>query len=71
MDLILTEYSNMPPWNHAWRFVSRQLLALCEDSFNILRDCLSGAPLLVFPDFNKPFILDTDASDIGIGAVLA
>ena len=43
----------------------------CEDSFNVLRDCLSGAPLLVFPDFNKPFILDTDASDIGIVAVLA
>ena len=43
----------------------------CEDFFNVLRDCLSGAPLLVFPNFNKPFILDTDASDIGIGAVLS
>ena len=43
----------------------------CQEAFGYLKHCLVSAPILAFPNYNKPFILDTDASDAGIGAVLS
>ena len=42
----------------------------CEGAFQKLKDSLTGAPVLVFLDFNKPFQVHTDASGFSIGAVL-
>jgi hypothetical protein len=40
-------------------------------AFKELKDLLSSSEILAFPDFEKPFILTTDASDHAIGAVLS
>lgn len=41
-----------------------------ENAFQTLIELLSKSPILCLPDFDKGFIVRTDASDIGIGAVL-
>jgi hypothetical protein len=43
----------------------------CQESFDRLKQKLSNAPVLAFPDFKRPFILTTDASSVGLGAVLS
>ena len=43
----------------------------CDNAFCELKQLLTSAPVLSYPDFSKPFILDTDASNVGIGAVLS
>ena len=43
----------------------------CQEAFAELRHRLCTAPVLAFLDFTKPFILDTDASNTGIGGVLS
>jgi len=41
-----------------------------EQSFNDLKRALQQAPVLALPDFNREFILTTDASGYAIGAIL-
>ena len=43
----------------------------CQDAFMALRALLIKAPILAFPKEDLPYIVDTDASDYGIGGVLS
>lgn len=43
----------------------------CEQAFSSLKQALTESPILIPPDPNLSFILDTDASDVEIGAVLS
>nr|XP_049702875.1 uncharacterized protein LOC126055956 [Helicoverpa armigera] len=41
------------------------------DAFNKCKELLTHAPLLQYPDYDKTFILTTDASNVALGAVLS
>ena len=43
----------------------------CEDAFNRLKKILCSVPVMKSPDFEQEFILQTDASDRAVGAVLS
>ena len=41
------------------------------ESFNKLKEKLIQAPILIYPDFNQPFEITTDASNVALGGVLS
>ena len=43
----------------------------CDKAFNALKSMLTSSPVLSSPDFEKTFIVQTDASNYGVGAVLS
>ena len=59
-DLTRKSSPNRVVWTHE-----------CTRAFEDLKNCLFTTPALHSPDFTKPFILQTDASERGIGAVLS
>jgi len=65
-------YSSLAaPPNELWfkrgHFILNKLQLKC---FNHIKRLISQAPVLTFPDFNLPFYMGTDASNVGIGCIL-
>ena len=56
----LTEKNSTFQWGETQQF-----------SFDTLKNLLISAPIMSYPQSSSPFILDTDASSTGIGAVLS
>ncbi|KAJ1088154.1 hypothetical protein NDU88_001313 [Pleurodeles waltl] len=42
-----------------------------DQAFSTLKEAFSTAPVLTHPDADRPFIVEADASDVAIGAVLS
>ena len=52
------------------KYVPFQWTEECQEAFDLLKRSLMEAPVLAYPNPQKPYILYTDASDDSIGAVL-
>ena len=42
----------------------------CEEAFTALKEQCCNPPILAYADYGKPFKLHTDASGLGLGAIL-
>lgn len=43
----------------------------CQAAFSVLRNELCSAPTLAYLEFPRQFVVETDARDVGLGAVLS
>jgi hypothetical protein len=57
--------TNLTRKANAWNWTGR-----CQDAFELLKQKLTEAPLLRTPNEGLPYEVVTDASDLGLGAVL-
>ena len=63
--MIATPLTNLTRENQPFIWGSEQ-----QEAFDTLKHKLVTAPVLIMPDFDQEFIIATDASTLGIGAVL-
>ena len=52
--------------DHPWKWTQD-----CQEAFQTLKGEIASRPISAYPDFSKPFRLYTDASNLGLGAILA
>ena len=52
--------------DQAWKWTQE-----CQEAFETLKGEIAARPISAYPDFSKPFRLYTDASNLGLGAILA
>ena len=52
--------------DQAWKWTQE-----CQEAFETLKEEIASRPISAYPDFSKPFRLYTDASNLGLGAILA
>ena len=53
------------------KYHSFQWTVECEDAFKAMAKAFLEVVTLLYPNISKPFIVETDANDVGIGAVLS
>jgi hypothetical protein len=47
-----------------------QWTSIHENAFQLLKQALTSTPVLQLPDFSQQFVIETNASAKGVGAVL-
>ena len=52
------------------RSLKEKWTAECTQAFETLKDKLTTASVLGYPDFIEPFILEVDSSSEGIGSLI-
>ncbi|XP_044762512.1 uncharacterized protein LOC123319517 [Coccinella septempunctata] len=62
---VVTPLTALLKKKQTWKWGTAQ-----QTAFETLKQKLTHSPVLACPDFSKPFVLQTDASDAGLGAAL-
>ncbi len=66
----IPDFSSKTAPLHALKKKEAKWTEECQCSFDLIKDELTRAPVLNTPNFESSFKVQTDASDVGLGAVL-
>eukprot|EP00731_Ephydatia_muelleri_P020539 Em0013g266a len=71
-SMFIQNYAFMaePLYKLTWKATGFQWSEICQDAIDTLKNKLITAPVLAYQEFEKPFLLYTDASNSAIGWIL-